>query len=226
METRTYSLEIRPGRSTTVKAGLPDHPGPRPALVLAHGLANDVDLPLLATLAGSLCARGLIVVRFNFLYREENQDRPDPLDDLVLCFNRVVQDTLKRWPVDRYRFFVGGKSLGARISTLVAGRTLKAAGLVHLGFPLHPPGRPDQGREDLIRAVGDRPQLFIAGDRDHLCPLDRLKKLLSELPGPAKLHVIKGGDHSFALPENDKRSQEQVHEEIARRVGDWLERQG
>ena len=221
MPGQTYRLEILDGRATTVKAHLPEGL-PRGGVILAHGMANDLDIPLISETAEHLAGRGWTSVRFNFLYREEGRERADSEEVLLATLKRVYEDSLTRFNLEPSAMVVGGKSLGARITTRAAAEGLEAAAIVYLGFPLHPPGRPDLGRDDLVKAV-PLPQLFVAGTRDHLCPLDRLRGLVEKLTVPVKLHVIEGGDHSFVLPGGDERTEAEIISEISRVTGDWLE---
>jgi hypothetical protein len=165
---------------------------------------------------------GLVAVRFNFLFREAGLDQADDTDILLACWRKVYEHSLARWSMEPAQTVVGGKSLGARITALAVGQGAGAAGLVHLGFPLHPPERPDLSRAALLQGVGPKPQLFFAGTRDHLCPLETLRLALSELPGPAHLHIIDGGDHSFRLPEGVPRTEAAIHDEIASQTCQWL----
>lgn len=221
---KTYRLEIKPGRTTAVKALMPDRGPVRSGVIIAHGSGNNMDYPLIARVAEHLADRGRLVVRFNFLYREAGRDVPDSPDVLKACLTEVYEDALDRWELDPARLIIGGKSLGARTSAMVVAEDgLETAGLLYLGFPLHLSGRPDQHRADLLVGVGDRPQMFFAGTRDPLCRLDRLKAVLPGLKGPHRLHVVEGGDHSFRLPADNPRPWEAVQDEIARTAASWLD---
>ena len=216
-----YRLEISPDRQTSVKAETVQ--GDIKGLaVLAHGLANDLDLPLLVDTGESLAEKGIIAVRFNFLYREKGADRPDSEKTLLTCLSRVAEDALARFNVPESSLIIGGKSLGARISAVAAGSGFPTLGLFHLGFPLNPPGRPDLSREQILKNVGAKPQIFFAGTRDPLCPLDRLKTVIDDLPGPTVLEVIEGGDHSFRLPAERKAEEDDVRKQIAAQTAGWV----
>lgn len=175
-------------------------------------------------MAEYLAMAGHLVVRFNFLYRQAGLERADAPEVLLACLEHVYQDSVARWSLDPARLVVGGKSLGARTAARAVGQGLQAAGLFYLGFPLHPPGRPELSRSELLRDVEPVPQLFLAGTRDPLCPLDRLGEVINNLKSPVQLHVVKGADHSFALPASDPRPAEEVHQTMAEVIGDWLEK--
>ena len=199
MTDQTYSVEVEPGRHVTVRASIPEKNAPRAIAVMAHGMNNDLDFPLMVELAHHLAQNGVAAVRFNFLYREEGRSNADNGGRLIACMTTVIQDFQDRFASSPAPLVLVGKSLGARISATIAGQILKPAALIYLGFPLQPPGRPDRGREAVILNVGDAPQFFAAGTRDPLCPLDRLKKLLPRLQS-SKLYIVEGGDHSFHVP--------------------------
>jgi predicted alpha/beta-hydrolase family hydrolase len=222
MTDQTYSVEIEPGRRVTVRAGLPAKNPPRALVVLAHGMNNDLDFPLMVEFARRLAQKDLAAVRFNFLYREEGRSNADNAGRLIACMTKVMEDARDRFTAERMSLVLGGKSLGARISATIAGQDVRPDALVYLGFPLQPPGRPDRGREAVILNVGDVPQFFAAGTRDPLCPLDRLKKLLPSLPPQSQLYTVEGGDHSFHVPKKDPRSQEEVDAGIAEQATAWL----
>ena len=222
MKSDTNLLTITTGRQTTVRTDYPDSDHPLGLLVLAHGLNNNLDNPLLVAVSRGAAQLGLAAVRFNFLFREAGLDQADTPEVLLACWRKVYEHALHRWSMEPEQAVVGGKSLGARITALAVGQGSRAAGLLHLGFPLQPPGRPDQSRAKLLRDVGPLPQLFFAGTRDHLCPLDALGQVLSKLTGPFGLHIIDGGDHSFRLPEGDPRTEALIQEEVVSQTCEWL----
>lgn len=217
-----YKLEVQPGRMTTVKMTGPVK-GRGSGVVLAHGMNNHLDHELLVSFAEHLAERGRTVVRFNFLYRDEGRNEADSNSVLLATQKNVYDDAVKRWSLNTRETFMCGKSLGARISARNAGTGTHTAGLIYLGFPLHPPGQPEKVRKGLIYGVGDKPQLFFAGTMDPLCPLDTLKDILAGLDAPHILHAIEGGDHSFVIQEDDSRSMRDVYQDIAVKAGDWLD---
>ena len=111
--------------------------------------------------------------------------------------------------------------MGGRIaSNLVAGG-LPAAGLIFLGYPLHPAGKPDQLRTAHLRRI-PRPMLFLSGSKDRLCTLPLLREALKQVPAPTRLHVVPDGDHSFHVPKAFGRSEEQVQEELTEAITSWI----
>jgi hypothetical protein len=207
------------GRGGTVSASVA---GPRISetlLVLAHGAGNDMHQPLLVAVQQQLAAGGLAVARFNFPYTERGARAPDPAPVLETCWRAVL--AALREALEPRRLVIGGKSLGGRMASHLAAQGAPVDGLVFLGYPLHPAGRPDALRTAHLDAIA-APMLFFAGTRDPLCRLDLLRATLATLPAPTTLHVIEDGDHSFAVPKRAGRSPAEVYGEIVRVTAAWL----
>jgi predicted alpha/beta-hydrolase family hydrolase len=198
-------------------------PGPRTAVILAHGAGNDMKSAFLSAVHEGLAARGYVTVKFNFPYKEVGRRAPDPAPVLEACYGRVLDAIRADVQIAPERIVIGGKSLGGRMASHLAAHGQEVTGLILLGYPLHPPGKVDRLRVahlDSIRA----PMLFFAGTRDPLCRLDLLQRTLARLPAPVQLHIIEGGDHSFALPKALKREAGAVWEEIIATSAQWLEK--
>jgi predicted alpha/beta-hydrolase family hydrolase len=116
----------------------------------------------------------------------------------------------------------GGKSLGGRMTSNAAARAPLPGvlGLVFLGFPLHPPKQPGEGRADHLGAVA-LPMLFLQGTRDALAELGLITSVCARLGPRATLHVVDGADHSFAVLKRSGRSHDEVMEELALTVAEW-----
>jgi len=172
--------------------------------------------------AHALAARGADVITFNFLYTERKRKLPDRAPVLERCYRAVIDAVRDRVDSARRALFIGGKSMGGRAATHVAaaasGRT-DIRGLILLGYPLHPPGRPDQRRDAHLPDV-KLPMLFVQGSRDTFGTPDELAPILERLSPRPLLHVVEGGDHSFKVPKSVK-PQQQVHEEVMDEVGRW-----
>jgi predicted alpha/beta-hydrolase family hydrolase len=168
----------------------------RPLLILAHGAGNDMQSPFLKTIADWLQGRRINVVRFNFPYAVAGKKVPDPSEYLENSWRLVID-----WATQNFDFkglYIGGKSMGARISTMIAADVAGLKGMVFLGYPLHPPGRFDQLRDEYLYALRV-PMLFIQGTRDAFARMDLLQQTLSDLRDRATLHWIEGGDHSYQV---------------------------
>jgi predicted alpha/beta-hydrolase family hydrolase len=196
---------------------------PRAALILAHGAGADQRSRFMVEFARGLAALGIDAVTFNFPYMEQRKRIPDRRPALEACYRAVVAAVRREVGSARSALFIGGKSMGGRIATHVAATdaALPLAGLVLLGYPLHPPGRPRERRDAHLSAIG-RPMLFVQGSRDAFGTPWELEPVLSALSPPAALHVVTGGDHSFKVPKGVA-SQERVYADIQQTIVDWID---
>jgi predicted alpha/beta-hydrolase family hydrolase len=189
-------------------------------VILAHGAGNDMTNPVVSAVHEGIARRGHLAVKFNFAFKERGGRRPDPPRALQSCFRRVVEAVRDEGPRS---VVLGGKSLGGRMASHLAADGFDCAGLLLLGYPLHPPRKTEQLRAAHLGSIAV-PMLFFAGTRDPLCNLDLLRAAIAGLKADVTLHVIEGGDHSFAVPKRSGRSQEEVLAEIVDKSADWLAR--
>ncbi len=172
--------------------------------------------------AERLRARGVKVTTFDFDYVEKGRRAPDKNDVLEAKLAAVFAavKAKAKGPV-----FAGGKSMGGRIASQCAAKgTIDPAGLVFLGYPLHPPGKPAQRRDAHLPAV-KAPMLFVQGSRDAFGTREELAPLVTKLAKSSKgtkLHVIEGGDHSHAVPKRGPVTQDAVYAEIADAIVAWM----
>jgi uncharacterized protein len=218
-------VEILPDRSVTAffyHAAARDRAGI--TLILAPGAGAGQTSAFMVNFATGLNARGIDLVTFDFLYSEERRRIPDPNDRLEACWRAViaaVRERTKPGP-EALALAIGGKSMGGRIASQVAAAGIgDLTGLVLLGYPLHPPGRPDRLRASHLTQV-KTPMLFVQGTRDALGTADELRPIITQLDPPADLHVIEGGDHSFKVPKRSGVSPEHVFGAIQDRITTWL----
>jgi predicted alpha/beta-hydrolase family hydrolase len=188
------------------------------AFALAPGAGTTMESPFLVTIADRLAARGHTVMRFNFGYQERGSKRPDPKKALVATY-RAAADTLRARGCER--LVIGGKSMGGRMATLLAAEGYACDGLVLLGYPLHPAGKPHELRDEHLPRV-PAPMLFVQGTRDALCDLALLRPVLARVGPRATLLEIEGGDHSFEVRKKDGRTYEEVLDQIVTGVADFL----
>jgi len=144
-------------------------------IVLGHGAGGNQLGGFMRLFASGLAARGLDAMTFNFLYSEHGRGAPDHKTKLELCYNYVI-DTARRHPkLKANRLVIGGKSMGGRIASQVAAAGIRdLAGLVFLGYPLHPPGKPEQLRAEHLENIR-APMLFMQGTRDAFGTPDELR---------------------------------------------------
>ncbi len=204
------------GTIIDVPAGF--EPKQTPVVVLAHGAGADMRHEFMEWFASALSARGLGVVRFQFPYMERStggRRPPDRMDVLLETYQEVLIATGKRTGSPPGPLFIVGKSMGGRVATvLCAQQKVRPSGVVLLGYPLHPRGRTDQLRADHLPHCRT-PLLFVQGDRDALCDLDLLRSVRKSKGLAGALHVVPGGDHSFAMLAADRHRAEAERERAA-----------
>ena len=193
------------------------------SLILGHGAGADQHSAFMVEFAHALSELGLDVVTFNFFYTEQKRKVPDRAPVLEACYRGVIASVREHLESARHALFIGGKSMGGRIATQVAAAdaTLPIAGLVLLGYPLHPPGQPQKLRDAHLPSVG-RPMLFVQGSRDAFGTPDELAPILARLSPSPTVHVVEGGDHSFKLGRKDPVRQTAVHADIQKHIVAWI----
>lgn len=223
------SVDVAPGQPITALLYPAQTKTRLPAtLILAHGAGAPQLHPFMVSFARAFSERGVDAVTFNFLYAEQRRKVPDRMPQLVACYRAVIDAARAELPSARERLFIGGKSMGGRAATHVAAAdaALDLAGLVLLGYPLHPPGRADRLRDAHLPEVR-RPMLFVQGSRDTFGTPSELKPILASLEPLPTLHHVEGGDHSFKVSGRDARSrQAAVYAEIQDTVADWIQHTG
>jgi hypothetical protein len=113
--------------------------------------------------------------------------------------------------------------MGGRIASHIAAAGSPCDGLVFLGYPLHPPGRPERIRDAHLYHL-QVPMLFVEGTRDPFCPLETLDRVRAKLRVPVEVAVIDDGDHSFKVRKASGRSSEEALGEVIERVAGWIQR--
>ncbi len=191
-------------------------------VVLAHGAGGSLRSEFMEVIASGLAAKGAHVCRFNFPYMEAGKKRPDTQAVLEASFGEVIEE-LSGEIGDH--LVLGGKSLGGRIASHVAADRPDVDALVFLGYPLHPPGRPDRIRDAHLKDLSI-PMLFVEGTRDPFCPLETLERVRRKLNAPTEVAVIDDGDHSLKVRKSSGRSTQEAWQEAIAAVSGWLERLG
>ena len=175
----------------------------------------------MAAMAGGLAARGVATLRFQFPYMERGSKRPDQPKVAQGAVRAAVQEAAKRLPA--VPLFAGGKSFGGRMTSQAQAAEPLAAvrGIVFVGFPLHPAGKPSVERASHLAQV-QVPMLFLQGTRDTLADLDLIRETTGQLGELATLHIASGGDHSFHVLASSGRTDEQVREELLDTMAGWM----
>jgi predicted alpha/beta-hydrolase family hydrolase len=182
-----------------------DGPADGPAVVLAHGAGAPMDSPFMSTVARGLAAGGARVARFELPYmrrRRETGTRGAPDREPVL---REAWLAAIAALGGGGRPVIGGKSLGGRIASLVADEA-GARGLVCLGYPFHPPGRPERLRTAHLRELRT-PALIVQGTRDPFGTPEDVGGY--DLSPRIRLHWLADGDHSFKPRASSGRTERQ-----------------
>jgi uncharacterized protein len=191
--------------------------------VLAHGAGAGMRHPFLESISQRLAERGIGTLRYQFPYMERRSRRPDAPAVAAATVRKAVEEAGHLAP--GLPLVAGGKSFGGRMtSTAQAEEPLPGVrGLVFLGFPLHPPGRPDDKRAEHLDQV-QIPMLFLQGDRDDFADLKLLRPVIKRLGKRATLGIVEGGDHSFKVPKRSGQSEADVMGELVEAVVAWTAR--
>ena len=191
-------------------------------ILLGHGAGANQLSSFMRLFASGLAARGFDAMTFNFLYTEQGRRAPDPKAKLEACYRAVIEAALKDKKLKSNRLAIGGKSMGGRIASQVAAVGMSdLAGLVFLGYPLHPPGKPEQLRAEHLKDIR-APMLFVQGSRDAFGSPAELRDVVKDFHLPATLYVIEGGDHSFKVLKSSPTPQEQIYEMTMDEIARWL----
>ena len=225
------AFDVDLGESGQVGARIYEAAAPRAGvtLVLAHGAGAPHTSPFMLAFAEALAARGLDTATFNFPYMEARRRVPDRGPVLEACYAAVVGRLGARPELEGNRMVIGGKSMGGRIASQMVAHDRETsrlvAGLVFLGYPLHPPGRPDQLRTRHLPAI-TQPILCVQGERDPFGTPDELKPIFAGLPIDVDLEIVAGGDHSFKVPKKLGPPQAAVHGRVQDAIAGWINRLG
>jgi predicted alpha/beta-hydrolase family hydrolase len=170
---------------------------PFATVVVAHGAGAGMDHPFVAGFARACADEGLATLRFNFPYLEAGRRSPDTeavLRDAWRAAFEAASDRSRKAAV-----WAAGKSLGGRIASMcVADREVDASGLAFLGYPLHPPGKPDRIRDEHLYRI-EVPMLFLHGTADPFANADLLGEVVRKLGTRATLIPFEGAGHSFEV---------------------------
>lgn len=225
MEPEKFTIPVNEKDSVTAML----YPAPRKeragmTVILGHGAGAPQLHPFMRLFASGLAERGFDAMTFNFLYMEQGRHVPDPTAKLESCYLAVIEAAKQQKKLKGNRRVIGGKSMGGRIASQVAARPEVAdeiAALVFLGYPLHPPGRPDKLRDAHLPEI-KAPMLFIQGERDAFGSADELRAIIKKHHLKATLNVVAGGDHSLKVPKSLGVPQAELYDNIMDEIAHWL----
>lgn len=194
----------------------------RVCYVLAHGAGAGMLHPFMEAIANGLAERGIATLRYQFPYMEQGRKRPDT--------PKVAQATVRAAFAEASRLLpelalvAGGKSFGGRMTsqTQATSPLPGVRGLVFLGFPLHPAGRPSNDRGDHLLEINVR-MLFLQGTRDALANTELVKAVVKRLGKRATLKLFQDADHSFHVPARSGRKDKEVRAEMLDELAAWLD---
>lgn len=196
-------------------------PDGAPVLLLAHGAGAPMDSPFMETMAAALATRDLRTLRFEFAYmagrRVDGKKRPpDRMPKLEAAFRETYDAAKESAP--GAAVFIGGKSMGGRVASMLAD-DLKPAGVICLGYPFHPPGKPEKLRTEHLKALAT-PALILQGERD---PFGKRE----EIPGfglapSIQVTFAPDGDHDLKPRKKSGYSHEQNIEAAADAIAAFM----
>jgi hypothetical protein len=194
----------------------------RACYVLAHGAGAGMRHPFMAAIADALAARGVATLRYQFPYMEQGSRRPDVPAVAHAAVRAAVAQAARLLP--GVTLVAGGKSFGARMTSQAeaAAPLPGVRGLVFLGFPLHPAGKPSDERAAHLRDV-HVPMLFLQGTRDDLADIGLLRPVVLGLGTLASLVLFDDADHSFHVPARSGRKDADVMHDLVLAITTWLD---
>ncbi len=218
MEERELSIPVG-GESVSGLLLRPDEANA--LLVFAHGAGAGMAHKAMQSNAHGLAGRGVATLRYQFPDREQGGRRPDPPR---IAHAAVRAAVAKAGELARdLPLFAGGRSFGGRMTSQAqAVAPLPGVrGLVFLGFPLHPAGKPGTERAEHLSEV-HVPMLFVSGERDALAEPDLLKPVVAGLGGRAALHLVADADHSLKVPARSGRTNAEAEAEALNAIAEWV----
>ena len=221
-ENSSQPLKIDAGKSGSVSALLLVPDSPRACYVFAHGAGAGMTHAFMETFSKGLCERGVATLRYQFPYMEKGSRRPDAPALAHATVRAAVAEAALKLPA--CPLIAGGKSFGGRMTSQAqAAEPLPGVrGLVFLGFPLHPAGKPSDERGAHLFDVHIQ-MLFVQGTRDDLAELGLMQALIRRLGAGSTLKLFVDADHSFHVPARSGRSDSAIIGEIADETAAWID---
>ncbi|MDR6416094.1 alpha/beta family hydrolase [Pseudarthrobacter sulfonivorans] len=198
----------------------PDHPFA--TLVLAHGAGAGMEHPFMSGFTRGLNDDGVATMRFNFPYREAGRKFPDRPPAAIATWRAAMEEAARQGQAhgDGGPVWAAGKSFGGRMASMAVAEGMDTAGLVYLGYPLHPPGKPEKLRDGHLYGL-TLPMLFLQGSRDTFATRELLEGVVSRIGTSAVLEWVEGGDHSFAVA-GRKRDAAEIGASLAPTVAEFI----
>lgn len=182
------------------------------AVLLTHGAGGTLTTPGLVALAEVVAAAGHVAVRVNLPHREAGRKASPRADRVVGPFLEVARAVAAKVAADAWVH--GGKSYGGRVATMAATQRNDAVGILCYGYPLHPPGKPENLRVDHWPDV-DVPVAILQGSRDAFGTPDEFAAHIPKFPRRTTMIVVEGGDHSCKVAAKNAPDGKPRHESVA-----------
>ncbi len=214
MKIATYTIEVSDSDSVSAEAYIPA--SPKAIFVFAHGAGAGMNHSFMKELAQELTNHQIATLRYNFLYMEQKKKRPDFPAVAHKAISTAIKKARELFP--KAPLFAGGKSFGGRMTSLhlslIDDKHVK--GIVFVGFPLHPAGKPSVDRALHLKNL-KIPMLFLQGTKDKLAEWSLIENVCTELP-LSKLIRLEGADHSFKAPKKQN-----LIPVLASEISEWID---
>src|SRR6185312_11029246 len=213
-------IEINPGEKVSALLIRPQHA--RACYVFAHGAGAGMAHSSMETIAAGLGDRGIATLRYQFSYMEKGSKRPDAPAVAHAAVRAAVSEAGLR--CGALPLIAGGRSFGGRMTSQAHALSPLPGvrGLIFLGFPLHPAGKPSSERAKHLADV-KIPMLFLQGTRDALAELSLLEPVVKDLGSRGRLHLLDGADHSFHVLKSSGRNDSEVTDEALDAFAAWVD---
>lgn len=189
-------------------------------IVVAHGAGLGMEHPFMTGFSRAMNDLGFATLRFNFPYREAKRRFPDRPPVAIAAW-RAARDAAAARAGEGESIWASGKSFGGRMASMAVADGMPAAGLVYLGYPLHPPGQPGKARDEHLPGI-TVPMLFLQGRNDPFAiPNEQLDELVARIGPNATLEWIENANHSFEV-KGAKRPAAEIGAGLAERVASFI----
>jgi predicted alpha/beta-hydrolase family hydrolase len=214
------ALRIPADTGGDLSARLLTPPTPTAAYVFAHGAGAGMAHAFMADLANALAERAIATLRYQFPYMERGSKRPDTPAVAQAAVRAAVAEAQRQWP--GLPLLAGGKSFGGRMTSQAqaAAPLPGVRGLVFVGFPLHPAGKPGTERAAHLQDVA-LPMLFLQGTRDELADLALLRPVVDALGARGTLRLFDDADHAFHVRARSGSDDRAVLATLADTIAQW-----
>jgi predicted alpha/beta-hydrolase family hydrolase len=184
-------------------------------VVIAHGAGGNMHAAFINYFHERIAQEGYPCLKFNFPYSDAGKKAPDPQPVLLACFRKAME------AMPPGQLVIGGKSMGGRMASYL-GNEERVSGLVFLGYPLHPPGKQDQLRDQHLYSI-HKPMFFASGTKDPFARIELLSQTISKIGKYATKYLVNDGGHSFEVPKKSGKNSSEILDLVAKELLSFLE---